>query len=188
MDLEMFRSMTPEEKAKTLRDPNLVKNVKSQFAKPLSMETTYEKNLSPYSTYTQNGKISERVGRLLKNLAGNPKGMGRKDAEPSSYMATDAENQNNALAGGAQNIMDPNGKLLMTPIVDKVVGDEKINSTAGVIMTPEVVESLKTQSDALANKRIDLERERRMNEYDQRARARRMKVQDTLEKTGLDRR
>ena len=25
-----------------------------------------------------------------------------------SYMETDAENQNNALAGGAQNIMDPN--------------------------------------------------------------------------------
>ena len=34
--------------------------------------------------------------------------MGDKYAGPSSYMATDAENQNNALAGGAQNIMDPN--------------------------------------------------------------------------------
>ena len=30
--------------------------------------------------------------------------MGDKYAGPSSYMATDAENQNNALAGGAQNI------------------------------------------------------------------------------------
>jgi hypothetical protein len=101
-------------------------------------------------------------------------------------MATDAENQNNALAGGAQNIMDPNGKLLMTPIVDKVVEDEKINSTAGVIMTPEVVESLKAQSDALSNKRMDLERRRRMNEYDQRAQARRSRVTDTLRTTGLD--
>ena len=35
--------------------------------------------------------------------------MGDKYAGPSRYMATDAENQNNALAGGADNsINDPN--------------------------------------------------------------------------------
>lgn len=183
MDLEMLRAMTPEAKMDMLRSFDATKSLAKESIKARPMETSYEKNLSPYSTYTQNGKISERVGRLLKNLAGNPKGMGRKDAEPSSYMATDAENQNNALAGGAQNIMDPNGKLLMTPIVEEV----KMNSPAGVIMTPEVVESLKSQSDALSNKRMDLERRRRMNEYDQRAQARRSRVADTLTTTGLNR-
>jgi hypothetical protein len=76
-----------------------------------------------------------------------------------------------------------------TQIVETITPDilekQKINPTPGVAMTPEVVESLKAQSDALANKRIDLERQRRMNEYDQRARARRSRVEDTLNKTGL---
>lgn len=56
----------------------------------------------------------------------------------------------------------------------------------GVIMTPEVIQNLKTKQEALAQKRRDLERQRRMDEYDSRAQARRVRVQDTLEKTGLD--
>jgi hypothetical protein len=38
---------------------------------------------------------------------------------------------------------------------------------------------------ALIQKRMDLERKRRMDEYDQRAQARGLKVKDTLEKIGL---
>jgi hypothetical protein len=56
----------------------------------------------------------------------------------------------------------------------------------GVIMTPEVIQNLKTKQEALAQQRRDLERQRRMDEYDSRAQARRVRVQDTLEKTGLD--
>ena len=55
----------------------------------------------------------------------------------------------------------------------------------GVIMTPETIKELEDQRQALIQKRIDLERQRRMDEYDQRARARSLRVQDTLEQTGL---
>jgi hypothetical protein len=52
-------------------------------------------------------------------------------------------------------------------------------------MTPEVVKELEEKKQKLIQTRMDLERQRRMDEYDQRAQARRMTVQDTLEKTGL---
>ena len=55
----------------------------------------------------------------------------------------------------------------------------------GVIMTPETIKELEDQRQALIQKRIDLERQRRMDEYDQRAQARNLRVQDTLEQTGL---
>ena len=58
----------------------------------------------------------------------------------------------------------------------------------GVIMTPAVVKELEEKRQKLIQTRMDLERQRRMDEYDERARARRMTVQDTLEKTGLDKR
>ena len=58
-------------------------------------------------------------------------------------------------------------------------------SKAGVIMTPEVVKELEDKRQKLIQTRMDLERQRRMDEYDQRAQARRITVQDTLEKTGL---
>ena len=178
MDFEMFRSMTPEEKAKTLRDPNLVKNVESQFAKPPSMETTYEKNSSPYSSYTQNNKMSERVSRLLRQLGKSANaGVVSYDMEPlMDFKKNKSE------------VAPLESTEIVKTIKPDILGKQKINPAPGIAMTPEVVDNLKSQSDALANKRIDLERERRMNEYDQRARARRMKVQDTLEKTGLDRR
>ena len=60
--------------------------------------------------------------------------MGDKYAGPSSYMATTAENQNNALAGGAENIMDPNGKLLMTPLVEYRPNTKKRNKVANTPM------------------------------------------------------
>ena len=73
------------------------------------------------------------------------------------------------------------------------IRNERQNKTAlssegetGVIMTPEVIQNLKIKQEALAQQRRDLERQRRMDEYDSRARARRLRVQDTLEKTGLD--
>jgi len=66
--------------------------------------------------------------------------------------------------------------------------EEEEPSKAGVIMTPEVVKELEEKRQKLIQTRMDLERQRRMDEYDERARARRMKVQDTLEKTGLDKR
>jgi hypothetical protein len=55
----------------------------------------------------------------------------------------------------------------------------------GVIMAPEVVEKLEAEKQALIQKRMDLERKRRMEDYDQRAQARGLKVKDTLEKIGL---
>jgi len=55
----------------------------------------------------------------------------------------------------------------------------------GVAMTPEVVKELETKKQALIQKRMDLERKRRMDEYDQRAQARGLRVKDTLEKIGL---
>jgi hypothetical protein len=65
---------------------------------------------------------------------------------------------------------------------------EEEPSKAGVIMTPAVVKELEEKRQKLIQTRMDLERQRRMDEYDERARARRMTVQDTLEKTGLDKR
>lgn len=66
----------------------------------------------------------------------------------------------------------------------KLQGEEE-PSKAGLIMTPEVVKELEEKKQKLIQTRMDLERQRRMDEYDQRAQARRMTVQDTLEKTGL---
>ena len=62
---------------------------------------------------------------------------------------------------------------------------EEESPKAGVIMTPEVVKELEEKRQKLMQTRMDLERQRRLDEYDQRAQARRMTVQDTLEKTGL---
>jgi hypothetical protein len=56
---------------------------------------------------------------------------------------------------------------------------------SGLSMAPEVVEELESEKQALIQKRMDLERKRRMDEYDQRAQARGLKVKDTLEKIGL---
>ena len=55
----------------------------------------------------------------------------------------------------------------------------------GVAMTPEVVKELEAKKQELIQKRADLERKRRMDEYDKRAEARGLRVQDTLEKIGL---
>ena len=48
-----------------------------------------------------------------------------------SYMETDAENQNNALAGGAQNIMDPNWNKMKyrKEVIRDFVPKEKVQST-----------------------------------------------------------
>lgn len=56
---------------------------------------------------------------------------------------------------------------------------------SGLSVAPEVVEELESEKQALIQKRMDLERKRRMDEYDQRAQARGLKVKDTLEKIGL---
>lgn len=62
---------------------------------------------------------------------------------------------------------------------------EEESPKAGVIMTPEIVKALEEKRQKLIETRRDLEKQRRMDEYDQRARARQMRVQDTIEKTGL---
>jgi hypothetical protein len=56
----------------------------------------------------------------------------------------------------------------------------------GVIMTPEVIKDLEAKRAAIDKKIQEREAMRRVDEYDQMVRARRMKVQDTLEKTGLN--
>jgi hypothetical protein len=66
---------------------------------------------------------------------------------------------------------------------DKIEGVKQKES--GLNMAPEVVEELEAEKQALIQKRMDLERKRRMDEYDQRAQARGLKVKDTLEKIGL---
>jgi hypothetical protein len=66
---------------------------------------------------------------------------------------------------------------------DKIEGVKQKES--GLSMAPEVVEELESEKQALIQKRMDLERKRRMDEYDQRAQARGLKVKDTLEKIGL---
>jgi len=158
----MLRAMNPEEKMNALKDPNLASKMAIQFARP-------------YSPYTQNNKMSERVSRLLKKLGGSANtGVASYDMEPL------LEVKNNK-----PEIAPIESTQIVETITPDILEKQKINPTPGVAMTPEVVESLKAQSDALANKRIDLERQRRMNEYDQRARARRSRVEDTLNKTGL---
>jgi len=57
---------------------------------------------------------------------------------------------------------------------------------AGVIMTPETIKDLEAKRAAIDKKIQEREAMRRMDMYDQMVRARRMKVQDTLEKTGLN--
>jgi hypothetical protein len=66
---------------------------------------------------------------------------------------------------------------------DKIEGVKQ--KELGVIMTPEAVKELEAKKQALIQKRMDLERKRRMDEYDQRAQARGLRVQDNLEKIGL---
>lgn len=61
--------------------------------------------------------------------------------------------------------------------------DEKVSP--GVAMTPEVVQELEAKKQELIQKRSDLERKRRMDEYDKRAELRSSRVQDTIEKIGL---
>lgn len=67
----------------------------------------------------------------------------------------------------------------------KYSGNPSMEKEPGVIMTPEVVEELEAKKQELIQKRADLERKRRMDEYDRRVQARGLKVQDTLEKIGL---
>ena len=67
----------------------------------------------------------------------------------------------------------------------KYSGNPSMEKEPGVIMTPEVVKNLEAEKQALIQKRMDLERKRRMEEYDRRVQARGSRVQDTLEKIGL---
>jgi len=55
----------------------------------------------------------------------------------------------------------------------------------GVIMTPDTIKRLEAKRNELIGKRIELEKERRRKEAEQKALARSLRVQDTLEKTGL---
>lgn len=55
----------------------------------------------------------------------------------------------------------------------------------GVIMTPDTIKRLEARRAELIGKRIELEKERRRKEAEQRALARNLRVQDTLDKTGL---
>ena len=67
----------------------------------------------------------------------------------------------------------------------KYSGNPSMEKEPGVIMTPEVVKELEAKKQELIQKRADLERKRRMDEYDRRVQARGLKVQDTVEKIGL---
>jgi hypothetical protein len=55
----------------------------------------------------------------------------------------------------------------------------------GVIMTPETVKRLEARRDELIKKRIELAKERRRKEQEEKALARSQRVRETLEKTGL---
>ena len=55
----------------------------------------------------------------------------------------------------------------------------------GVIMTPDTIKRLEAKRNELIGKRIELEKERRRKEAEQKALARSLRVRDTLEKTGL---
>jgi hypothetical protein len=91
-----------------------------------------------------------------------------KESEPPS-------SKNSQLASGARRDYQSS----------KYSGNTSMEKESGVIMTPEAVKELEAKKQALIQKRMDLERKRRMDEYDQRARARGLRVQDTLEKIGL---
>ena len=67
----------------------------------------------------------------------------------------------------------------------KYSGNPSMEKELGVIMTPEVVEELEAKRQELIQKRADLERKRRMDEYDRKVQARGLRVKDTLEKIGL---
>jgi len=55
----------------------------------------------------------------------------------------------------------------------------------GVIMTPDTIKRLEARRNELIEKRNELKKERRRKEAEQMALARKLRVQDTLEKTGL---
>jgi len=105
--------------------------------------------------------LGEQLKDELKNI------YTKENVPPSS--------KNSQLVSGARRDYQ-NSKYSENPSVEK---------EPGVIMTPEVIKELEAKKQELIQKRADLERKRRMDEYDQRAQARRITVQDTLEKTGL---
>jgi hypothetical protein len=67
----------------------------------------------------------------------------------------------------------------------KYSGNPSMEKKSGAVLTPEAIKELEAKKQDLIQKRMDLERKRRMDEYDQRVQARGLRVKDNLEKIGL---
>ena len=60
----------------------------------------------------------------------------------------------------------------------------KVSNSKGVIMTPETIARLEKRCDELYSKRMDLEKERRDREYEEKVKKRKQRVDEVMRRLG----
>ena len=193
---EILDAMTPKERIAAINKPYVVGNIE----KAAPMETPFGKS---FLSYTPEGKIAGKTGAALRGLGklasrvASPIGaaltavdLGQALSEiqdkGAAKIAEDYKNSQSADASPTIQEYKKNPRMADAAPKNMELRGEEESPKAGVIMTPEVVKALEEKRQKLIETRRDLEKQRRMDEYDQRARARQMRVRDTLAETGLD--
>ena len=160
------------------------------------METPYGKS---FLSYTPEGKVAGKTGALLRGLGkvAGPIGaaltaydlgsaLSEIQDKGAAKIAEDYKNSQSADVSPTIQEYKKNPRMADAAPKNMELRGEEESPKAGVIMTPEVVKALEEKRQKLIETRRDLEKQRRMDEYDQRARARQIRVRDTLAETGLD--
>ena len=188
---EAFSRLTPDQMARAVYDITkmmLPSGISKLVDSTKKMYDLSKDNLSGGTISTMQPIQQEPLKAqpyLEKIQEGNPsalKELQQKDTEESRNSDLILKMREIAERAATQSAASP--KEPAKPATAKSNGQEE-PAKPGVIMTPETIKELEDQRQALIQKRIDLERQRRMDEYDQRAQARNLRVQDTLEQTGL---
>ena len=195
---EKYKAVLTEAEKRTAK--NLLSGLSGNIGQAAPMETPYGKSFLPY---TPEGKIAGKTGAALRGLGkvaskvAGPIGaaltayylgaaLSEIQDKGAAKIAEDYKNSQSADASPTIQEYKKNPRMADAAPKNMELRGEEESPKAGVIMTPEVVKALEEKRQKLIQTRRDLEKQRRMDEYDQRARARQIRVRDTLEETGLD--
>jgi hypothetical protein len=195
---EKYKAVLTEGEKRTAK--NLLSGLSGNIEQAAPMETPYGKS---FLSYTPEGKVAGKAGAALRGLGkvaskvAGPIGaaltaydlgaaLSEIQDKGAAKIAEDYKNSQSADASPTTQEYKKNPRMADAAPKNMELRGEEESPKAGVIMTPEVVKALEEKRQKLIETRRDLEKQRRMDEYDQRARARQMRVRDTLAETGLD--
>lgn len=195
---EKYKAVLTEAEKRTAK--NLLSGLSGNIGEAAPMETPYGKS---FLSYTPEGKVAGKTGAALRGLGkvaskvAGPIGaaltaydlgsaLSEIQDKGAAKIAEDYKNSQSADVSPTIQEYKKNPRMADAAPKNMELRGEEESPKAGVIMTPEVVKALEEKRQELMQTRRDLEKQRRMDEYDQRARARQMRVRDTLAETGLD--